>query len=120
MTKGVKKTDTNSDEQFLIIQYTIEANKKEAAEKQMKTDEKITQLTETLNNLTAFMIDQTNNSKTSPTHKDTSTTKDPITVVRAKKRGPPLEAGHSNKMGGMWTLKHEISLLKFYELLIKT
>ena len=59
--------DTKSDEQFLIIQDTFEANKQEAAEKKMKTDEKITQLTENLNNLTAFMMDQTNNSKSSPT-----------------------------------------------------
>ena len=49
--------DTKSNEQFLIIQDTIEANKKEATEKQMKTDEKITHLTENLKNLTAFMID---------------------------------------------------------------
>ena len=62
--------DTKSDEQFFIIQDTIEDNKQDSAEKKMKTDEKITQLTETLNNLTAFMMDQTNNSKSSPTHKD--------------------------------------------------
>ena len=30
-----------------------------------------------------------------------------------------LEGGHSTKMCGMWTLKHEISSPKFYELLIK-
>ena len=59
--------DTKSDEQLLIIQDTFEANKQEAAEKKMKTDEKITQLTENLNNLTAFMMDQTTNSKSSPT-----------------------------------------------------
>ena len=34
--------DKQSDEQFLIIQDTIEANKKEDSEKKMKTDEKIT------------------------------------------------------------------------------
>ena len=43
---------------------------KRLLKKKKKTDEKITQLTETLNNLTAFMMDQTNNSKSSPTHKD--------------------------------------------------
>ena len=31
-----------------------------------------------------------------------------------------LEGGHSTKIRGMWTLKHEISSPKFYELLIKT
>ena len=55
--------DTKSDEKFLIIQDTIESNKQEADQKQMKTDEKITHLTETLNSLTAFMMDQTNISK---------------------------------------------------------
>ena len=45
MPKGGNKMDTNSDEQLLITQYPIEANKKEAAKKQINTDEKITQLT---------------------------------------------------------------------------
>ena len=111
---------TKYDEQFLIIQDTTEANKQGASEKQMKTDDKITQLTETLNSLTAFMIDQTNDSKSSPTQKDTSTPPDTNTVVPPKKRGPPLEGGHSNKIGGMWTLKHDTSSPKFYEILIKT
>ena len=59
--------DNNSDEQLLIIQATVEANKQEAdekqmktAEKKMKTDEKLTQITENLRVLTAFMMDQTN------------------------------------------------------------
>ena len=91
MPKGGNKIDNKSDENFLIIQDTIEANKQEAAEKQIKTDEKITQLTETLNNLTAFMMDQTNNSKSSPTQKDTSTPPDPTTVVPNNRRDKPLE-----------------------------
>ena len=48
MPKGGNNMDTNSYEQFLIIESTIEANKQEAdekdmknAEKQMKTDEKL-------------------------------------------------------------------------------
>ena len=31
-----------------------------------------------------------------------------------------MEGGHSNKIGGMWTLKHDMSSPKFYEILIKT
>ena len=54
--------DTNSYVHFLIIKATIEYSNQEAAEKQMDTDEKLTQLTETLNNLTLFMMGQTNNS----------------------------------------------------------
>ena len=42
MTKEDNKMDTKSDEQFLIIQATIEPNKKEDYEKQMNTDEKLT------------------------------------------------------------------------------
>ena len=37
--------DTKYDEQFLIIQSTIEANEQEAAEKKIKNDKKLTQLT---------------------------------------------------------------------------
>ena len=127
MRKWGNKMDTKSDEQFLIIQATIEDNNQEADEKQMKTsekkmknDEKLTQITETINNLTAFMMDQTNNAKLSPTQKDTSTHTYPNTVVPANKRGPPLEMGYSPKIGGMLTLKHEISSPKLYEILIKT
>ena len=51
MKKGGNKMDNKSYEQFLIIQATVEATKKEADEKkmkaddkQMKTDEKLRQL----------------------------------------------------------------------------
>ena len=64
------------------------------------------------------MMDQSNIIKSSPTHKDTSTPMDPTTVVRTNMRDKPLEGISSNKIGGMWTLKHEISSPKFYELLI--
>ena len=40
-------------------------------------------------------------------------------MVLTNKRSPPLESGHSTKIVGMWTLKHEISSPKLYELLIK-
>ena len=41
-------------------------------------------------------------------------------MVPANRRAPILEGGHSTKIGEMWTLKHEISSPKFYEILIKT
>ena len=31
-----------------------------------------------------------------------------------------MDRGHSNKIGGIWNIKHDISSPKFYELLIKT
>ena len=65
------------------------------------------------------MMDQNNISKSSPTQKDTSTPPDSTTVVPANRRDPPLEGVHYTKIGGMWTLKHEISSPKLCELLIK-
>ena len=112
--------DTNYDEQFLVIAATIESKKPAAAEKQTKTDEKLTLLTENLQVLTAFMMDQTNISKSSPDQKDASTPPEHTTVVPNNSRDPPLEGGNSTKIGGMWTLKHEISSQTLYELLIKT
>ena len=119
--------DTKSGEQFLIIQETIETNKQEdndkdmnTAEKQMKIDDKLTQFTENLHVLIELTIDQTNISKSSPTQKDISTPSYPTTLVPTNMRAPLLEGGHSTKIGGMCTLKHEISSPKFYELLIKT
>ena len=40
-------------------------------------------------------------------------------MVPANRRAPPLEGVHSTRIGGMWTLKHDIKSPKFYELLIK-
>ena len=74
---------------------------------------------ETLKVFTIFMMDQTNIPKSSPTQKDTSTPSYPTTVVPTNRRDPPLEGGYYTKIVGMWTLKHEISSPKFYEILIK-
>ena len=84
------------------------------------TDEKLTHITEMLKVLTAFMMDQTNNSEFSPDQKDTMTPPEPTTVVSDNRRDPPLEGGNYTKIGGMWTFKHEIISPKFYKLLIKT
>ena len=45
---------------------------------------------------------------------------EPTTLVTDNRRAPPLEGGHSTKIGGMSTLKHVISSPRFYEILIKT
>ena len=58
--------DNKSGEQFLIIQYTIEFNRRDTDEKKINTDEKLTKITEDLKVLTAtitLMMDQTNNYK---------------------------------------------------------
>ena len=44
---------------------------------------------------------------------------DTDTLVFSKNKDTPSEGRNSMKIGGMWTLKHEISSPKFYELLIK-
>ena len=93
--------DTKSDEQFLAIKATIETNKKEADNNQLKNDEKMTILTENLQKLTTFMMDQTNIYKSSPSQKDTSTNPDPTTVVQTNRRALTLEGGHSTNIGGM-------------------
>ena len=66
------------------------------------------------------MMDQTKESKLSPVQKYIATPTEPTTVVLYNMRDQPLEGGDSTKIGGMWTLKHEIISTEFYELLIKT
>ena len=65
-------------------------------------------------------MDHINISKLSPYQKDIPTSQDPITVVPGSNRDPSLEGGRFTKIGGIWTLKHDISSQKFYELLINT
>ena len=65
-------------------------------------------------------MDQIKIPKYSPENKDSQKSQDTTTVVLANKRYPTLEGGHDMEIGSMWTLKHEISSPKFYELLIKT
>ena len=68
----------------------------------------------------ASMMDQIKISKYSPEKKDLPKSQDPTTVVPANNKAPPLEGGNSTNIGVMWSLKHDISSPKFYELLIKT
>ena len=113
--------DTKSDDQFLAIEANIEANKQESDKNHKETTEKITLLTETLNQILDEMKkDENNISNSALAQKDTSTPPDPTTTVQTKRRAPPLEGGISENIAGMWTLKHEISSPRFYELLIKT
>ena len=65
-------------------------------------------------------MDQIQIYKYFPYHKDSPKPRYPNTVVPDNRRAPPLDGGHSIKIGGMWNLKHDISSPKFYKLLIKT
>ena len=73
--------DNKSDGQLLVTEATIEANKQESDKNHKETTEKITLLTETLNQVLAEMKKDKNNiSKSSTTKKDTSTPPDPTTT----------------------------------------
>ena len=51
--------DTNSDDQFLAIEATVEANKQEADKKHNETTENIKQLTDTVNKVLKGLTDKT-------------------------------------------------------------
>ena len=77
-------------------------------------------LPEDLKEIITSMMDQITIPKSSPDWKDSPKPPDHTTVVPDNRRVPPLDGGSSTKIGDMWTLKHEISSPKSYELLIKT
>ena len=65
-------------------------------------------------------MDYINMLKPSPKNKDSRKAHNTNPLLPAKRISPPLEGGHNTKIGGMWTIKHEIVSPKFYEILIKT
>ena len=103
--------DNKSDENFLIFQSTIEANKQESYDK-------INKLTEDLKSMITSTITSTmgqmKNSKSSPDHNYSPNPEYPTTVVPANMRYAPLYGGHSMKIGVVWTLKHDIRSPKLY------
>ena len=115
--------DNNSDEHFIIIWSTIEKSKQEMKAKNQGSDYKIMKVTEDLKEMIesaiTSMMDQIKMSKSSSSQKDFPKPLETTTVVPDNRRDPPLEVGHSTKIGGVWYLKHEIRSPKFYELLIK-
>ena len=80
----------------------------------------MTNITEYSEAMPAEIMDHINTLKYFSTQKDSPKPPDTTTTGPANRRGPPLESRSSAKIGGMWTLKHETRLPKFYELLIKT
>ena len=113
MASVLNNMDNNSNDHLLIMQAKIESNRK-------YSDKKMKNLTEDLTEMTASMMDHIKISKSSPDKKDSTKAQYPTTVVPANKKDLPLEGEHYTKIGGMWTLKYEISSPKFYEILIKT
>ena len=95
------------------MQATIEANRQDYYEKTEK-------LIEYLTALFASMMDKIKNSKSSLNKNDSPKDQYITTMVPDNKKDPPLEVGHSTKIGCMWNLKYDISSPKFYKILIKT
>ena len=56
----------------------------------------------------------------SPNKVETKNSQYCATEYRSNRNFPPLKGGHYNKIGVTWTLKHNISSPKFYEILVKT
>ena len=104
--------DNKSDAKLIIMQATIESNMQDS-------DEKTKNLIQDLTGMITSIIYQIKFSKSSPDKKDSPKAHDYTTMFPSNKKAPPLEGGHSTKIGGMWNFKHEISSTKLYELLIK-
>ena len=94
------------------MQATVVANKQ-------SSDEKMKSLIEDLTSMITSMMGKIKLLTYSQEHKNSPKTQYPTTVFPSNKRDPPMYCVYSKKIGGMWTLKHEIRSPKFYELLTK-
>ena len=120
MPKVSNKMDNKYDENFIVLQAAIEDNKQEIKSKNQHYDDKMMKLTEDFKSMLTAITYQINTIKSSQTQNYSPKPLKPTTVVPANRRDPPLDSGKSTKISGMWNLKHDISLPKFYELLINT
>ena len=85
-----KKIDNKLDEQLLITQATIDANRK-------YYDNRMKKLTEYLKEIIAWMMHQIKVSKSSPDKKDLPKDQDHTTMVPNNNMAPPFGGGHSTK-----------------------
>ena len=108
-----KEMDNKPDNQLIIMQAIIEANKQDS-------DEKTKNLTQDLTGMITSTKDQIKMQKSSRENKNSPKAQDTTTVVPDNDKAPPFEGGNSANSGGIWNLKHEISSPKLYEHLIKT
>ena len=105
--------DNNLDDQLLIMQSSIEANKQYTDNKMKKHDSEFTVIRKILKQL------MVQNHNSSPDKVEPPKAQDCDTVVPANKKAPTLEGERSMKFCGIWTLKHKIILSEFYEILTK-
>ena len=101
--------DNKLEEKVLIVQASNEKLASEFTE--MKSD--ITDIKTTFKQIIA----QKHHS--SPGNMDSPKAQDTETLFLYTNKAPPLEGGNYMKIGGMWNIKHEIRLSKFFELLTK-
>ena len=123
MSSGKYKIDNKSYDHLLITQDMIDDNRKAPDEKMKKYYSKLDKQGYKLDNITAMinqMMYHNQNSNYPPDNMDSPQAQCPTTVVPDNNKTIPLEGGNYTKNGYLWTLKHEISSPKFYELLINT
>ena len=114
---GQNKVYNKLDEQFLVMQDLINFNDKKMKKRYSEFTNMKSDITKTKTMFKHMMVQ---NQHSSPVNMDSPKYQDPDTVVSTNKKYSPLEGGNSTKHCDMWTLKHEISSPKFYELLVKT
>ena len=87
--------DNKSDDQLLIMQATIESNKKKSGEKMKNITEYLKSM---ITSTTTPTMGQKNVSKSSTDQKDSPKAEEYTTVFPAIKIAPPLESGHYTKL----------------------
>ena len=91
VTSGKNKIDNKSDEQLLVMQATIDANRQDY-------DEKIKKLKEDLTSMIKSMMDHIKILEYFPDKNYSPKSQYPITVVPDNNKDPSLEGGHSKKL----------------------
>ena len=81
------------------MQATIESNWKDY-------DDIIKKLTEDLTEMITSMMYEIKILTSSPDNNYSPKPQDPTTVIQSNKKSPPLEGGHSTKIGGIWNIKY--------------
>ena len=107
----------NLEDQVLIMQSIKDNLASEINEIKSDTKKKYSDMNEIKRMLTK-MTNQKQNSL--PDKKDIPKNQDLNTAFLDNNKAPPLEVGHSTKIGEIRNIKHEISSSKFYEILTKT
>ena len=120
MTKGSNNMENKSDEKFIVIQAAIESNNQDMKSNEQDSDEKMKKFIEYFKEMLVAITHQINTLKYPPTQKNSPKLLDPTNVFPTNRRDTPLEGGQSTKIGGMWTLKHDIRSPKLYKIPIKT